>query len=575
MSRVQKAGLALDTLTDIGSARCTIYSTRVLYFLRHPAFLVSIFVLIITTRGIADGGFRFSDASRHAMDGVFVSDVVRDLPRSILDPKDYAFRYYAHYPALGFFFYYPPFFACIEGLLFLLLGVSEVVARLSVVLFAVVGVVAAWNLANSIAGRRCATYASLAPWACPAAVFWSRQVMLEIPTAAMCVLSVVCFLRYLRYRTWSSSILASVAIIAAVMTKQPAVYVVLGIALYLVVGQRRDLLTRREFWVAMVSISVVVVPYMLLELKHARVLNETTLQTPGVSALLQKATKVMRGWSNILSWPGLLLVVSSMVVVVVRDALRTQGIQLLFSVTIAFAIVSVALGMGGDRYGLMGLPFLVTWPALLTAHLPILQNRIARGTIMIGLLMAGVFSYSQPVPAVRGYEDVALELLRQCGDSRVVLFDGYWDGDVVFFIRKHDPTRRVFVLRGSKLLYSFASQKELYFKEHVQSEREIARLLVNIGVGAVGTELPDIIGTRAGADLRKYVGDSEDYVYCSRLNISTGQPSSLRGLHVNVYRRRHASAILATELQMRLPGLGWQVIVPFSESKPVILVGEG
>ena len=83
-------------------------------------------------RFLGVGTFRYSDASRHAMDGVFVLDVLRHLPQALRSPWEYAADYYAHYPALGFFFYYPPLFAVVEAVFFKLFGVSAATARLAV-----------------------------------------------------------------------------------------------------------------------------------------------------------------------------------------------------------------------------------------------------------------------------------------------------------------------------------------------------------------------------------------------------------------------------------------------------------
>ena len=44
--------------------------------------------LVLTARGVGDGGFRFSDASRHAMDGVFIHDFIGDLPDSARHPVE-------------------------------------------------------------------------------------------------------------------------------------------------------------------------------------------------------------------------------------------------------------------------------------------------------------------------------------------------------------------------------------------------------------------------------------------------------------------------------------------------------
>ena len=59
--------------------------------------------------------YKNNDETRQVMTGVFVRDAIRDLPASAADPRGYAVRYYAQYPALGLLVW-PPFFHLVEGL---------------------------------------------------------------------------------------------------------------------------------------------------------------------------------------------------------------------------------------------------------------------------------------------------------------------------------------------------------------------------------------------------------------------------------------------------------------------------
>src|SRR5690242_10154064 len=54
------------------------------------------------------GAFYWSDAPRHALNGVFVMDFLRAAP--IHDPAGFAYRYYAQYPALTILLYPPLFY---------------------------------------------------------------------------------------------------------------------------------------------------------------------------------------------------------------------------------------------------------------------------------------------------------------------------------------------------------------------------------------------------------------------------------------------------------------------------------
>ena len=55
-----------------------------------------------------------NDETRHVMTGVFFRDALFDWRESAADPRGYAARYYAQYPALGVLVW-PPFFYAVEG----------------------------------------------------------------------------------------------------------------------------------------------------------------------------------------------------------------------------------------------------------------------------------------------------------------------------------------------------------------------------------------------------------------------------------------------------------------------------
>ena len=70
------------------------------------------------------GEFWWSDAPRHALNGVFVKDLVAAIPAH---PSAWAMQYYVRYPALTILFY-PPLFYAISAPFYAVFGVSEATA---------------------------------------------------------------------------------------------------------------------------------------------------------------------------------------------------------------------------------------------------------------------------------------------------------------------------------------------------------------------------------------------------------------------------------------------------------------
>ena len=121
------------------------------------------------------------------MDGIFVHDFLTDRPWR--HPLGYALSYYKQYPALGFIFW-PPFFAVVEGLFFLVGGVSVTTARVCVAAFAVLMALSAYAASRVTQARLFALAAALLIVWNPTLRDLARGVMLEVPVLAMALLTV-------------------------------------------------------------------------------------------------------------------------------------------------------------------------------------------------------------------------------------------------------------------------------------------------------------------------------------------------------------------------------------------------
>lgn len=97
-----------------------------------PCALLFALAALFLAPALGGSGFWWTDETRHAMGGVFILDLLRDLPLD--DPMGYALRYFAQYPALALNWYLPGFYF-VEAGFFALFGVSETVAHWTVFAF--------------------------------------------------------------------------------------------------------------------------------------------------------------------------------------------------------------------------------------------------------------------------------------------------------------------------------------------------------------------------------------------------------------------------------------------------------
>ena len=181
--------------------------------------------LLLACRRIWAGGFGWSDAPLHAMDGAFLLDAVRAWPRN--DPVGWAENYYAHFPCLGFVVYWPPGFAVLEAMAFAVFGLHALVARATVALCAATAVALAYLVGRRISGRAGGVCFALLLATCPFGMQWARQVMLEWPAVMWILLAVYAAVRFADEPTLPMGVVAGLAVLAAYMTKQQAGHIAL------------------------------------------------------------------------------------------------------------------------------------------------------------------------------------------------------------------------------------------------------------------------------------------------------------------------------------------------------------
>src|SRR5271165_242720 len=219
--------------------------------------LLMVAVVLLFKTSPTQGDFWWSDAPRHAMDGIFYYDMARAMP--ITHAKQWAINYYLQYPAVTVLTY-PPLFALVEAVFFALFGVSHATAQLTVSAFYLVAVWGAYFLSRCWLGRLAALATALLFASTPAVALWGRQVMLEVPTFAFLLWSAYFFFRYLDSNRPRYLYFAVLAVLGAAYTKQPAVFIVLPYLLTLYFVYRNSLFRRKEAWWAAALFAAALVP---------------------------------------------------------------------------------------------------------------------------------------------------------------------------------------------------------------------------------------------------------------------------------------------------------------------------
>lgn len=527
--------------------------------------------------------FWWNDAARHAMDGVFFLDLVRDLPES-LAVKQYAVEYYARYPCLGLI-HYPPVFPVVEALFFALLGVSVETARITVAAFAVGGVVFGYLLGRRFLGRWGAALFVLFFITAPGVVFWSRDVMLETPMLAMMLASSYYFVRYVDDERRGAGVAAAILLALAVLTKQNAgalTFVWVGYALW---RRGRGILRRKESLLGAAIVLAILAPYVLLTVKYAPL---NVGQSIGGSSGEFRHSRwsfssvrfyldYLRDYATVPCFVGIGLL--PVVALLSRKArqnaaaapwLRGVVFAILWAV-VCYVLFTFVIAIKESRHILAWSPAL----ALLGASGFVLLARrgwpgrvvaLAVTALAAGQALACGVGWRHDLstlraPYVEGTQGVARRLAA-LPRGTVVFYGGNFNGNFIFNLRRFDPTRKVVILRASKLLFSMPSMQEHGLTVHASSREEILKLLRDYGVRflLVEDKTPALDKVDGVMDLLRRLAASDLFKTLGAYPIA----STSRGLarRLVLYEFREPRPARVRMLNMNIPMGGRRIRVP-------------
>ena len=429
------------------------------------------------------GEFWWSDAPRHALNGVFIRDLVTEMPFDA--PRQWAVDYYFHSPALTVLFY-PPLFPAVEAVVFAVGGVSPGTAQFTVALFLFLAGLAAYLIARNWFDRAVAAGCALIFLGLPEVALWGRQVMLEIPLAAMMLASLAAFLSYLRTGRQSTLAATAALMVLTLYTKQTALFLlpVMAVTLVAVKGPRA-LLSRSVALLALVcGIALVPLAWMTLEFGATNVQSVAGVSDAAVSrASLSNWTWYLRHVPAQVGWPLALLATAWAALAAFNRSWRLPraGQLLLLGWFLSgYAFFSV-ISLKEQRFTLVILfPVVVAAVALIEGLAP---RRLAGAAVIgTGLAVLAHAVILQPVPAVDGYREAAGWIADHAEDDAVVLFSGSRDGSFIFNLRSFEERRDVAVVRADKLLLKLAVRRTLGVEELPVSREELIDRLDRLGI---------------------------------------------------------------------------------------------
>jgi len=545
----------------------SLLSARYVLLLAATLLLVSLVVL----RGVHRGEFDYNvDESQHAATGLYFADLLKDLP--VTHPVGYTYLYYAQYPALSGIIHWPPFFYLCEGLLLAVFGPSVVTARIAILLFAWVACIVWFRWVARIHNPWTAAVSTVVFVALPQVLLFEKAIMLEIPSLALCIVSLYYWYEYLTTEKAGNLYLFAFFSSLAMLTKQSVIFLPVACALSVIMLRRWKLVLTPNFLKALAIVAVLIGPFYTLEfLVHwkgiAMDLLGSTNPHPRTNALFFYA----RALPGQLGWP--LLLLSLVGIATCRWWSKREASVVMLAWIGACYITFTLISHKEARYSFYWIPaFTYFAVGLLTSPWRMKAVRVLGALLAVALLgnaLASAWRYERPY--IAGYEKLAEQVVGE-GKSGIVLFDAELPANFIFFLHKFDPGRHFVVLRKS--LWVMRIKRRGGEEELVHNDQQLLDLMRNQGVKYVVVSDDPNPEFQIQNRLRNLLQSEPQFKLVSTFPIESNQ-RDWQGRHLYLYQNLECGPPQDQFLHIRMLSISHDIVVPWSELKQTWCAAQG
>lgn len=430
-----------------------------------PLILVLLFVGVFIALDIDQGELHFnSDEMRHAFTGVFMRDLMVDQPAN---PYVYAHMYYAKYPALGVP-HWPPLFYVVEGVFFLLFGISVITSRVVILLFALMGVAFLYGIARQFGPTYRAVLVAVITPLMPYMLLYERATMLEIPMIALCLGTIYFWLRFLKGEGNRYLWAMAVFLAAALLTSQKSAFLAVLFVLHFLMERRWRLLLNWQVWAAAAASVLMVLPWYVLTARTAvLVAQRATGQGMAHTAHSEHWIYYPYWLHQQVGWK-IVILGSAGLIWVLLFGRRKYGFLALWVVStyLFFSLIPEK----DLRHTMIWIPPLV-YLSLLTIEVLLARRRWAllAGAALAVNTVVNALDYDRP--RLSGVE-AAARFISEQSDADLVYYQGHLNGNFIFYMRKYDPEKKRMIardkqVRATRIVDQFGSWQILSTPEQV------------------------------------------------------------------------------------------------------------
>lgn len=433
---------------------------------RYHIPIILIVIAFLFLLGINDDTINEADSARHAMDGIFLLDLIKD--GGFFSPVEYIEQYFARYPALGIVFW-PPLFPAVEALFYLIFGLNLISVKMALLLFYVILGIYCYKLFCETHGSPIAFVSSLFVVTNLYILKYSRVAMLEIPVMALMVVTIYYFYRWVKYKKDRDFYLTLIAFTLCLLTKDFALFLPAILLPYLLLTDWRlikKVFTTGRLLSALVAFATIDIVWLLIKY---------TILNPQLVSVISTGTSIfsLENWlfyikhlQQFLGIPILILFVLGIASyfipkrhirrILQEPKARNELIYILTGAAI-YLLLSL-IPWKNHRYLVIIIPFLIILSAVFTFRIKAKIKNVKITWIIISLVL--IFQFVQAslfhLDYIRGHEKAA-EFVYKNSKTKTVLFYGGENGRFVYNMRLLDKEKEFVVLRGSMVFSSFKS----------------------------------------------------------------------------------------------------------------------
>ena len=488
--------------------------------------------------------FWWSDAATFALNGVLIHDYLfQGLGQS---PMAFASNWFLHYPALTISLY-PPILPVTEALAFTLFGFSHIVAQAVVSIFAGICALGCFATMRTATSRSIAVAAALFLFATPSVLLWSRQVMMEVPTLAFLMLAAAMLLRYQAIGGQRRLYIAVALVVAAVYTKQTAIFAAPAFAVALMWNDGIRVLRAKSTWISLAGAALALLPLVLFTLKFAAQNIESAIGqgtasvTGNVDASHVSATALSvygLALPEIAGWMAIVGAVAYLFVLAIHgwaDPNERRLARLMFAWFVTDYLTISVIGHFEARYGIfLAVPIAVFCALFLARIVPVGWKPVLPVCVAGAVFCFSV--YRNPVPRMTGYDKVAEYIAAHASKNDAILLHCYESKNFVFSLRVREPEPKVFVLRTEKLLVDYNILREWGISDRGMTREAIVSLIDKLGATYVVLQ-PDFWADQPSMARFQDVVRSDRFTEVAKFPIQSDQAN--QRTVISIYKNNH------------------------------------